>query len=68
MREGVAVDKLNRPVEKTDDALEAAECDGGNDVALLRFLLLRDRDALPDHVDERDNEGAEGDTAEGVGH
>ena len=68
VREGVAIDELHRPVEEGDDALEAAEREGGDDVALLRFLLLCNGDALPDHVDECDDERAERNTAERVGH
>ena len=67
MREGVAVDELDRPLDQADDAAEDAEGAGGGGVALAGFRLLRDADGLPDHVDEGDDQGAEGDGAEGVG-
>ena len=64
--EGVAVDELDGPVEDADEAAEHAERDRRDDVAGLGFLLLRDADRLPQHVDERDDQRAEADAAERV--
>ena len=61
------VNVLDEPVDDTDYAAEETVCDGPTQIALLSFLRLGDADGLTDHVDERNDQGAEADTAERVG-
>ena len=68
MGEGVAVDERDGPVEEADEAAEHAEHDAADEVALRGFVLLSDAAGLAEHVDDGDDQGAEGDGPEAVGH
>ena len=66
--ECVAVDERDGPVEETDEATQYAEHDRSNHVALRGLVLLRDAACLAEHVDDCDDQGAEGDRSKAVCH
>lgn len=63
---GVAVDELDRPIEKSDEPLQNTKGAFGGEVAVVGLGLLRDRARLAEHVDKGDDQAAETDGAEAV--
>ena len=68
MGKGITVDELHGPIDNTDQTAENTEGASGNAISPSSFVLLGDAASLADHVDDGDDEGAEADAAEGVGH
>lgn len=64
--ERVAIEKRNEPVQQRDDRSQNPNENTADQVTLSSLLSLRDRARLPQHVDERDDQTAETDTAKGV--
>ena len=68
MREGVAVQEVDRPLQDADQAAQDAVHDVPDHVAFGAFLVRGHGRGLPQHVDDRDQQAAQADAPEGVGH
>ena len=67
MTEGVAVEELHKPVEKSYEASENPERYATNHTTLCCFLLLGDGTGLAHHVDKGDQQTSKTDTTERIG-
>lgn len=68
MRECIAVDELDSPVNQANDATQDTKGNLSSNVSLLTLLTLRDTHSMSDHIDNGDDQGSEADAAKGVGH
>lgn len=68
IRESVAIDELHRPIQNPNEASQDTESNSSGNVTLVRFLPLSNRDGLPEHIDERNNQATKADTTKTIRH